>query len=316
MRRIPARRVARRVRIIRVVRSAQGVAVSEPGDMSSDSEFRPSSADVATAASPPQAAERSVFVYALGQVEPRFPSLAIEKEFAQSIGSADAAGLTDRQATRNALLQRSNRYLARGLCWVFTVEGIETYILIPRDPGDYELLIEAYRDEPRRDDLDAIIGIRSHIAPPDMCNGLMIPVVAFDQLYSFDRDTLIDSIPRPESVPADQADQFRSAAGDLLDQVLQLADNAGATDEHRALNYLAVRYPRIYAITDEQYRRNFSFTGVEVLPSRLSGTRAILDVIFSYRNRETDVVEKQFARVDVTEEFPFLVTKMGPYFDR
>lgn len=99
MRRIPARRV----RIICVLRFAQGVAVSEPGDMSSDSEFRPSAADVATAASPPQAAERSVFVYALGQVEPRFPSLAIEKEFAQSIGSADAAGLTDRQATRNAL---------------------------------------------------------------------------------------------------------------------------------------------------------------------------------------------------------------------
>lgn len=35
-----------------------------------------------------------------------------------------------------------------------------------------------------------------------------------------------------------------------------------------------------------------------------------------YSNRQTDVVEKFFTRVDVTEEFPFLVTKMLPYYDR
>jgi hypothetical protein len=28
------------------------------------------------------------------------------------------------------------------------------------------------------------------------------------------------------------------------------------------------------------------------------------------------VTEKMFMRVDVTEEFPFLVTKMSPYYDR
>ena len=42
----------------------------------------------------------------------------------------------------------------------------------------------------------------------------------------------------------------------------------------------------------------------------------IVDVIFSYTNRNTDVVEKFFVRVDVTEEFPFLVTKMSPYYER
>jgi hypothetical protein len=31
---------------------------------------------------------------------------------------------------------------------------------------------------------------------------------------------------------------------------------------------------------------------------------------------QTDVVEKYFVRVDVTEEFPFLVTKLSPYYDR
>jgi hypothetical protein len=44
--------------------------------------------------------------------------------------------------------------------------------------------------------------------------------------------------------------------------------------------------------------------------------RKILDVIFSFTNRSTDVAEKFFCRVDVTDEFPFLGTKMSPYYDR
>jgi hypothetical protein len=48
----------------------------------------------------------------------------------------------------------------------------------------------------------------------------------------------------------------------------------------------------------------------------LSGERNIVDAIFSFTDRATDVVEKQFLRVDVTEEFPFLVTKLSPYYDR
>ena len=55
---------------------------------------------------------------------------------------------------------------------------------------------------------------------------------------------------------------------------------------------------------------------MEVRPSPLSSTRNIVDVIFSYTNRNTDFTEKFFVRVDVTEEFPFLVTKLSPYYDR
>ena len=51
-------------------------------------------------------------------------------------------------------------------------------------------------------------------------------------------------------------------------------------------------------------------------PSRLSSTRRIVDVIFTYTNRQTDVDEKYFVRVDVTEEFPFLVTRMSPFYER
>jgi len=256
------------------------------------------------------------YVYALGRIEPRFPSLGIEREVAQALGREATAGLTDRQALHAALAQPQNRYLLRQICWILSIEGLETYLLVPRDPLGYDLLLQAVRAEPEPVDVDVMIGTRGPIAPPGLCNGLQVPVVAFDQIYSFDRAALLGAIPRPASVPEKQDKQFRAAAAELLDRLLQLADNAGATDEHRAVNYLAVRYPAIYATAADAQARNFSLAGVEVRPSRLSGTRSIVDVIFSFGNRQTDVTERFFVRVDVTEEFPFLVTRMSPFYDR
>jgi hypothetical protein len=55
---------------------------------------------------------------------------------------------------------------------------------------------------------------------------------------------------------------------------------------------------------------------VYVQGSALSGVRKVLEVVFAYTNRNTDVMDKCFVRVDVTDEFPFLVTKLSPYYDR
>jgi hypothetical protein len=37
------------------------------------------------------------YVYAIGRIEPRFPSLSVEKEFAQATARSETKGLTDRQ---------------------------------------------------------------------------------------------------------------------------------------------------------------------------------------------------------------------------
>jgi hypothetical protein len=39
--------------------------------------------------------------------------------------------------------------LPASFCWVMTIEGLDAYIVAPRDPGDLELLIEAVRPNPR-----------------------------------------------------------------------------------------------------------------------------------------------------------------------
>ncbi len=139
------------------------------------------------------------YVFAIGRVEVRFPSLSIEKEYAQANGRTDTAGKTDRQALHTVFAQRSNRYLARQVCWVLTVEGLDTYLLVPRDASDLDLLLETLRAEPGPTDVDVVIGIRGPIATPEQCNGLTVPIVAIDQVYSFDVDALIKSIPRPRA---------------------------------------------------------------------------------------------------------------------
>jgi hypothetical protein len=258
-------------------------------------------------------ASEAIYIYAVGRIEPRFPSISIEKEFAQAAGRGEFKGLTDRQTMHSIISKRENRYLARKICWVMAIEGLETYILKPRDPGDLDLLLEAVRPKPNRNDLDIVIGIKGSMAPPQLCGGLQVPIVFFDQVYSFDVGSLIKSMPRPEEKAAKE---FEPVAMELFERILQITDNAGATDENRALNYLAVRYPAIYITANQKFDENCSMTGIEVLPSRLSGVRKVLNVIFSFTNRSTDVLEKFFVRVDVTDEFPFLVTKMSPYYDR
>jgi hypothetical protein len=253
------------------------------------------------------------WVYAIGNIEARFPSVSVEKEFAQAAGRDKTSGLTDRQTLHAVLSKPENRYLVRQCCFLMTIEGLETYILSPRDPADLGLLVEAIRPNPSPIDLDVVIGMKGPIAPPQMCNGLMVPIVVFDQIYSFDRDTLIKAIPKPDKT---SAKEFAPVAEELFDRIMQIADNAGDADEHRALNYLAVRYQAIYAKAADYFAQNCSLSGVDVQSSALSGVRNVLDVIFTYTNRNTDVDDQCFVRVDVTDEFPFLVTKLSPYYNR
>jgi hypothetical protein len=295
------------------VSHAQTAAASSKRDVPISPQTCPSCGNSAAANGGAGPTTSPSWVYALGNIEARFPSISVEKEFAQVTGREKTSGLTDRQALHTILSKRENRYLVRQICFVMTVAGLETYLLRPRDPDDFSLLVEAIRPSPSPMDLDVVIGVKGPIAPPEICNGLMVPIVGFDQIYSFDRDTLIKSIPKTDK---SSAKEFASAAEELFDRIRQLTDNAGATDEHRSLNYLVVRYPAIYAKAAEAFANSASLTAVEVRSSTLSGTRRILDVIFSYTNRNTDVVEKSFVRVDVTDEFPFMVTKLSPYYDR
>ena len=255
--------------------------------------------------------EPSKWVYAIGRVEVRFTHESVQREYQQALKGERTSNQTEGQVLYNTL--KKNRYLARAALWVFQVEKLDTYILEPEDPYDFDLLVEAIK--PRADDeidTDVVVGALGGFPPSAESGGITAPVVIFDQLYSFTKKELIDAIPKPRDM-AEGA--FRSTSNELVDRIQLMADNVGATDEHRAINYLAVRYPSLYAHSTQMHANDSSLTEIGVIGSRFTGTRNLKNVIFTYVNRKTDVTEKYRVRVDVTGEFPFLDTAISPYFD-
>ncbi|MFF4330767.1 cyanobactin maturation protease PatG family protein [Streptomyces sp. NPDC001591] len=259
-----------------------------------------------TAPAPPS------FVYAIGRIDFQCRDRGVERELAQSMRRTDTAWMTDREALCEVLTQPENRYLTRQLCYVLSIQGLDTYVLVPRVADDFALLAEAVRPSHQADALDVVIGVREGLAHTGYCNGLQLPVVTFDQLYSASTSYLVQSIERPESM---DAEQFDKAAADLLNTVLSVSGNVGASDEHRALTYLMVRNPAIYRKTFAQSMDGFSLTSIDVRRSNLSGARQIMDVVFTYSSRRTDEVEKYFVPVDVTNEFPFPTGPLGTFYD-
>ncbi len=76
----------------------------------------------------------SSYVYALGQIETRFPRPSTEKEMAQATGRAETAGQTDQQAFHHVLSRREHRYLARHLCWILRARNVHPSTARPGGP--------------------------------------------------------------------------------------------------------------------------------------------------------------------------------------
>jgi PatG Domain len=254
------------------------------------------------------------YVYASGHIKALSPHIWVEKELVQATGRAKTAGQTDQKAFFDVLSKPENRYLARQMCWVLTIQGLESYILQPRDPRDIDWFVEAINPQPSPM-INVVIGMRGPIAPPEFCNGLMLPFLFVYQMYSFLLDDFIKAIPRPGKMTKEQEKQYEAAARELLDRILQMTDNAGATDEHRALNYAVFRYDVIHAKTAEEFARDFSLTGVDVRPSLLSGAQKILNVILAFTNRKSNYTKKYYMSVNVDGPFPFLTKGISEFLE-
>src|SRR5215211_7773119 len=92
------------------------------------------------------------YIYAIGKVVHRFPNKSLEMELAQATGRGpqeETRGRTREEALHKVITDPANRYIARQICYVLTIEGLETYILVPTDPLDVDRLAQALRPAPR-----------------------------------------------------------------------------------------------------------------------------------------------------------------------
>ncbi|MFI1417944.1 hypothetical protein ACH4VX_08110 [Streptomyces sp. NPDC020731] len=254
------------------------------------------------------------YVYVLGRVHAVFPDLSVQHEFFQVASADGTADATDADALHRVLSDPENRYIARQMCYVLSVQGVDTYILEPADPAGLDDLVEALRPVADRRDLAVVVGRLGPVAPPDACQGLSVPLVRVEKIWAFDSKELIRAVDRPDDT---SRKEFERTAGALLDRLLQLGDNAGTDPADRALNYLAVRDQEIYRKTHERYTEGYTLSAVEAGRSRLSsGSHTVITVVFSYTHRRTNVTEQWSARVGLAGLFPFRVTALQPYYTR
>lgn len=243
------------------------------------------------------------WVYVIGDVDLRYPNLAVEKEAIGAMARANTTGLSNDAALQKVLGVPGNAYLVREMCWVLLVQEVETYILIPRYPQDYPMLVEAAKSE-----VSAVIGTLGPIANPDVCNGLTVPFLIFDMIYSFDKAGLVADMPLPEG--ADAA-KFRATATDIFNQVAQLISNG--TGMERALAYLLVKDPKLYHVIADAYNRNAQLTTVELKAAPVTSTQNLVDVIVRTQNRTTGVPTSVYARLALAAKLPYVVTYWQPY---
>jgi hypothetical protein len=240
------------------------------------------------------------YVYAIGRIAPRFDRLDVEKEFLQIAGRDKPVDPTDPQILGPLLAEPRFRYLVREISWVLTVAGVKTYLLRPHALTDLDLLAGAFPASSEGVDTDLVIGTHPHpMATP-------LPIIEFHHIYSFGLEPFIRSIPGVSDSP-----NVRRTAQELFLALSQL--HRGTTDEGRALNYLAVRYPVIYTKTIELQARNLTILSLQVAPVATPGGRRIMSVVIGFGNGASNMVERWAAKVDVTGEFPFLVSEMSPY---
>lgn len=271
-------------------------------------------------------------VYAVGQLAPQFPSLGVEKEFAQLTRGATGR-LVEAELLREVLSDPDNRFFGRHLCWVFTTQQVDAFVVLPREDADVTRLVELLPSGDSDDVVHVVVG-RS-VSPGALdspCPESGLPMVVADQLLAFTLDEFAAALPdsdaetdseRAPSAPGIEPaadggggsrEQFQAVVRDVFHRLTRRADNYGISEEHRALNYVALRYPPLYHAVAQAFDNGKMLVGVHARHGH-SSTRRLVSVVLTFRHRRTEITERYQCLVDVSEVFPFMVTRLQPVYD-
>jgi hypothetical protein len=278
----------------------------------------------------------SGFVYAIGTVEAEYPNVGIEREMQMMAHALNVEmeperneKLTEDRRWQHAVLsanRRRTRYLARQLSWRLTIEDLPAFVLKPRDCCDIDDFIDRLKrpkyQPPAVDGKDENENKKKNNKKEkkDGKKSEADPIAALELPQDLDVVVGVSGQKTPEGIELYVDQIFEIPASklslDIIGYFTQITDNYGLTDEDRAYNYLAARYtidPRELA----RLRNKFGLKGVPSIYSRLSGdSNRIVRVIFAFKSHTSLEEQKFFVRVDVTHEFPSIISPWQPYLDR
>lgn len=260
-------------------------------------------------------------VYAVGLLSPQFPSIGVEKEFAQLTAGAHQGDRIEVGLLQQVLDSPDNAYLARHLCWVFASSGVDIFTVLPRDDAEVARLVEMLSSEATDDLVHVVVG-RTISGPADSpCAASGLAAVRADQVLAFTPAEFAAAMPEDAShgndavpSPATGGSDFQAVVREVFTRLTRGAGNRGYADEHRARNYVALRYPPIYHAVRQAQRDGKVLVGIDAQHSHAAGRR-LVSVRLTVRHPRTDITERYQCLVDVTEVFPFLITGLQPVYD-
>ena len=254
-------------------------------------------------------------IYAIGTLEARFPTIGIEREFHQrELALQMKQELPAARGKRIATVLRENTHLCSRVCFILSVGNTPAYIVAPSSQSTLHRMLEAVSHSGTPGAFVVLIGRRVGTAGPGQCGGLLAPIVVCDQLYPFTLDEWLHELEaRVEHVikaGGKSSDHFATVAREFFTRVAQSTENIGALDSHRALNYVVVQHPGMALSVAE--RPGAVLDRVETRAVQGTDLRRIVAIILTFVDRKTGVAERLFCRVDVTEEWPFLIDGAEP----
>jgi hypothetical protein len=257
------------------------------------------------------ASDQLQYIYSIGKLEVRFPTLAVEREF--------------QQRERHLLLERkkawadsgerlfqvltSNPHLARAVCFVHLIGNIPAYVVAATGQEVMNSLIKAVRGVGQPDVWNIVIGKRGPMATPTTCGGLLAPIMACDQVYTFTIkefvQSLLERVKPVASARTHKNQNFEANIEDMFHRITGSMENLGAQDGHRALNYFLVQHPGLFLAVTERADRA-TLDSIETRVTQGSIGNRVVTIILTFIEQATGVPERLFCRVDVTEEWPFV----------
>lgn len=251
------------------------------------------------------------FIYSLGKLDLQFPTIGVEREFKhrEQLMPPPKKRIMENRGKRIVRVLEENHHLARNVCYTLTIGGIQTYILMPTSAATLNSLLEAIESLSESDSWNLVIGQRIGNSSPTTCGGLMAPIVACDQIYTFslkEWSAALYDVAKPALETGDtKAEEFETLARELFERVAHSAENIGGLDTHRALNYVLMQHPGFFVAVAERAKTSV-LDRIETRPVQGGELRILVAVILTFVDRRTAVPERLFCTVDVTERWPFL----------
>jgi hypothetical protein len=248
------------------------------------------------------------FVFAIGKLDVRFPSVGIEREFRRCAKLVSGAASMSRGERLRKVLE-ANQHLAVRVCYLLVIGAVPAYVVAPPTALVRETILAGLSATDKSDQWAVLVGRQGPVCSPSDCGGLLVPMAVCDQLYVFSVEEWLSDLTTAlkPAVGAKKTNRetLSKVARELFNQTVSALQNIGATDAHRALNFLLMRHPGLFLAAAERAGKS-ALDKIETRVIHGLGTRRLVAVILTFLDLTTGVPERLFCRVDVTEEWPFV----------